>query len=522
MKKEILIDLNNYSSDPKKVDDKYLFQQEAMDRAKNLIARLIEEKNLNNREYRVHNSITVNGGRGSGKTMFMLNLIKTLQNPEEDALKGVEIVPTIDPTLIENKENIVLTVLARIYEICQDKNGQCRCPPQGGDDDKAFAKVETTLKDLSSGLSLLDGVGKKEYYGDEWSDSNYVVRRGMQAAIQGVKLEEKIHRFVSDALEYLKKKAFLLVFDDIDTQFLRGWPVLEAIRKYFTTPKIIVLLSGDLGLYNKLVRCQQFENFGEMMLRYDRPSHEYHALDTKTWGSDQIIRMVDRLTEQYIIKILKPENQLRLLTLGYIDRFQKDSRPLKVCYGNYKGDDGEEIKDNIDLENVLQKIIQFVFCTEKEFSIYKEAILEQPVRAVIQFLVGARDLLACQKGSFPASEAQVFADRLVSVFSASLYQYGLDPQIISRATPHGLIDQLLTWLSEARVWNSGYHLKPTYADNSLNQVAMVLGAYFTRKVNQSLSDALDYMLKIVWTRELIFSLSNGKKRSLPNEDAPSR
>ncbi|GEM_PF-5016815 len=496
MPKTIYINLDEYASDAKPVSGQQLFQQEAMTRIKSLMLRFLKEGRATPGRQHVHNTITINGSRGSGKTMFILSLIEALRSGQELAedesdLLCIQSLPILDPTLIENKENIVLTVLARIYNECEQKKQVCRRVTDERDDDQEFQKVDKALSKLARGLCLLDGVGKNTYYGEDWSNPDHVVRTGMRQAYNGVVLEDRIHSFVDAALRYLNKEAFLLAFDDIDTQFERGWPVLEAIRKYFTTPRLIVMLSGDMALYSKLVRRTQFQNLGDILLRYDRPSSSFHSC-LPSWESDHMVQTVDRLEEQYLMKVLKPENRLSLRMLGQIHRQQASEYVLKVICEKFAPNPAA-------IDNVLGRIIKNGFHARKEQSLYSQAILDQPARTITQFLVAARDLLADQEGG--DTEDQNFAERLTDVFASALYQYGLDPQTINRATPHGLIDQLVTWFGEARVWDTGYRLKPEYADGALNQVAMVLGARCTREANRSLADALNYMLKIVWTHE---------------------
>lgn len=67
--------------------------------------------------------------------------------------------------------------------------------------------------------------------------------------------------------------------------------------------------------------------------------------------------------------------------------------------------------------------------------------------------------------------------------------------------PDDLMDQLLTWFDKADVWEKGYRLKPEYTDSDRNQATMVFGAHFTRQINRSLANVLDYMIKVAWTRE---------------------
>jgi DNA-binding NtrC family response regulator len=90
--------------------------------------------------------------------------------------------------------------------------------------------------------------------------------RGLKSVKAAKDLETNFNDLVACALKTLEKKAFIITLDDIDVDFRKGWPVLETIRKYLTSPQIIVLLSGDLKLYSKAIRKQQWKNFGKALL----------------------------------------------------------------------------------------------------------------------------------------------------------------------------------------------------------------------------------------------------------------
>ncbi|MFP3519645.1 hypothetical protein SB766_26035, partial [Pseudomonas sp. SIMBA_077] len=89
--------------------------------------------------------------------------------------------------------------------------------------------------------------------------------------------------------------------DDIDTNFRRGWPVLEVLRRYFTSPRFIVVLSGDIDLYTLLVRGKQWDQFSERQLHFDK---------TQEKG---LREMVNHLQGQYMLKVLPPRNRIPLL-----------------------------------------------------------------------------------------------------------------------------------------------------------------------------------------------------------------
>lgn len=59
----------------------------------------------------------------------------------------------------------------------------------------------------------------------------------------------------------------MIPFDDIDTDFKKGFEILEVLRKYITSGQIITILTGDLELYSKLVRKANWKCFDDDFLK---------------------------------------------------------------------------------------------------------------------------------------------------------------------------------------------------------------------------------------------------------------
>ncbi|MBF0550001.1 MAG: hypothetical protein HQK60_05650 [Deltaproteobacteria bacterium] len=80
----------------------------------------------------------------------------------------------------------------------------------------------------------------------------------------GKNLADEFKKFVSASITLLASyhpglKALVVKIDDVDTAFQRGWKVLETVRRYMNTPQLIVVLSGDLELYDMVIRLNLIE-----------------------------------------------------------------------------------------------------------------------------------------------------------------------------------------------------------------------------------------------------------------------
>lgn len=248
---------------------------------------------------RVHNIITLSGSRGTGKTTLLHSISKAMVT--NSRFMDVQPLEIIDPTLIEEKGHIFLNIITMIRHMVETRISK------GEFDDAKCEDWRKTLKDLAGGLPLLDGVQGGLNPGD-WNDPQFVMFTGLKAVYSAINLEKNFHKFVRLSLELLERKFFVLFFDDADNDFSKGWPVLETLRKYLTSPQLIILISGDLDLFSYLVRKKQWHNFGKALLKneYDRDSGNLSA------SVHNYSQMVEELESQYLVKLMPPQYRVTL------------------------------------------------------------------------------------------------------------------------------------------------------------------------------------------------------------------
>ena len=264
---------------------------------------------------RYHNTITLSGSRGSGKTSFLLSLREDFKDSED-----VLFIEIIDPTLIEEKGHIFLNIVTRVKSLIDDQKLDYN--------DEKYLKWNETLKKLATGLPMLDGINGGLDPSD-WNDTTFVMMDGLKRVEGANNLEWYFHQYIYMSLQILDKKYLMIAFDDVDTDFSKGWPVLEVLRKYLTSPQIITFLSGDLDLYSFLVRKKQWKNFGKTLLK-----NEYDKDDTnKIIYSNEYPELVEKLESQYMMKLLKPEYRITLSTISS----KLKSKKIKIFLENLGG-----------------------------------------------------------------------------------------------------------------------------------------------------------------------------------------
>ena len=422
---------------------------------KNQVEKLNTKKSPYNVEHQ-YNTISIFGGRGTGKTTFILSL---LQSIEEEYKNDAEILKIIDPTQMEEKEHVFLVILSlidtevrrKIESHRKDNNANCCC----------FEKDwRNKLSSLAKGLPTLEGLNKKQY--ENWDDDLYIVERGLNNVKSAYDLERNFHKLVDIALEILGKKFFVLAFDDIDVDMSKGWSVLETIRKYLTTPKFVIFLSGNLTLYSYNVRLHQWNQLKGLTTFEE---HDYKS-------------QVNQLEGQYLLKVLKPENRIQLRTLLDYKHIYQTSYMIK--------EEGKEIED------VYSDILE-------HFGIHKNSTQ----RLFIDYLLGLSirsqiSILSDYTEPDIMSQINVYVSRMIAA--------NIDVDLAVK-NPIFTTISIVEYLKKSNGFPHSYLLIPNTINHDMNGVLMGLTTIFANQAKQSPWIIFDYMLRVGYTRNLNLQLS---------------
>ncbi len=469
-----------------------LFQKEALKKIKTLIAKNMNVSNnyefptKKNKFDRYHNAITILGERGTGKTSFLLNLENSCDKKDEFVF-----LDTLDPTLFEDKQNILISIISLIADTIKDK-------PENS---KKEAWI-TCLTELSEGLNLLDGVGSNPLQKDIWDDSRIILDKGLNSAHSGINFEKNFHEFVDKSLNLLDdKKLFILRFDDIDTSVLKGWPVLEVIRKYLTTPKIQIIISGDIGLFSKLVRLKQWENL-EKLTEFEDKNNLYGT--------------IDQLEEQYLTKILKPENRIYLQSLESILKRKPNS--IKIEYE-------EELELIEDIYNdIAEKVFRLERKRDKET--FLNILLKLPVRTNIQILMAYYNSLYIKKEDIFCNyeEREKFLDDFSLVFMTNFTKFDFKYEDTFTLTSHN--EEVISYLIDKLIFIKNYKqltsikdlksLQPKFKDKDLNLFLLFLNASVVNTMSKSVSIIFDWYLKKFYLFNIIEEYSEYNEDEIIN------
>ena len=421
--KEIIIDLDRskYPNISHGLDE--LIQQEAITMLQQHMKKVIEEYDDPDRKYmpefndcpigtdepnfiafghfrRRHDAIALLGERGTGKSNFLVNL-KTILGEEDFAFLKI-----IDPTLFDDRQNILVAIIFMIQDVVEKYRDK--------EDESIHKDWMLILSELAEGLNLVDdGIGSNPMQKDLWDDAKLVMDRGLNVSRHGHTFERNFHKFLSSSLKLIGKKAIILRFDDIDTNPEKGWQVLEVIRKYLTTPHLQVVISGDLKLYSKIVRLEQWKRL--------------HKL--QDYGDDANLRKtIDNLEEQYLSKILQPTNRIFLRTLRHSEYSNEESyRTLLKKKDKDKTGKIEKYLFPIEptVKNVYTKIFSEVFnLSHNLLDSTNSLIMTLPIRTNLQVLRAYNESLS--NDTHPVLNKKIFMSKFTNVFLKLIDRFDFD------------------------------------------------------------------------------------------------
>lgn len=455
--------------------------------------------------YRRHEAILVSARRGDGKTTFLTDILRLIEkgasaygphvrkgtaNGKVAALYSLGIV---DPTLIESKQNIAVLVIEKIKVAVDHVRRRNEAAKKG-----AYEDFKTALRELAAGLTFLDGIGEDPLYGKDWADADYVLDRGLDKARSAGGFERAFHHYVREACSFIGADAFVLAIDDVDTSFDKGWPVLEALRKYFATPHLKVILAGDLRLYNLLVRQQQWKQITKDFLDVEQKIFD---IEQKVGGSgsyaDQLVKMVDVLQDQYLVKIVRPENRVELLPL--LSLANKDG--IEFYASN------SVVKERPSEKEICERFAERLLCLKAraDLDLVRSTMLRLPMRSALQVISGAWDLAAEKElpSDHDLKDARAKALNLLrQVASASLMSLDLDEYGLTDPNSGRVLGALSEWLaSKADLWLAMSRFHPGGVDETIDLVSIRIAAQLIELFRQQPHAMVDYWLRICTIRE---------------------
>jgi hypothetical protein len=406
----------------------------------------------------------IDGTRGAGKSTFLVSVVDALTNKDDpNPRHKLKTLMEIDPTKVETGEHIFVSLLHCLKTIIEEQ----LCIRHSSSNEEKYESWRKQLRGLAGGLQLLDSNHNPLGQIDEESFLDW----GMERARSGVDFANRFKRLVETSCELLQVDALVIAIDDADTNFSKGKQILEIIRRYLDSSQLVTLMTGDLQMYSHLVRDLYFENMGKTIHHKD----EHRDLERT--------KLVDHMEDQYLKKIFPIQHRVHLKPLWDL----KNEINYYIDFGN----DGAKKLPLMELINrLLGQGLHIKADSDRE--LYREFLLKQPLRSVIQLLLFCTQKMKSDEEAFKPERV---ADGFRAMLLGSLYSQQIDVDALSAGDMAAHIDAVFNVVIRDGEFDTGYYMRPQPSDESLRNCFVALAAEVARHCNQRPATAIQYMLQ---------------------------
>lgn len=268
------------------------------------------------------NLLVFSGERGAGKSSALLTFAKSLTDKHSPLFSfkfirevtkcelpsvdtqlvkttleqcAFHVLPPIDPTTLESKGGILLTILARMFQKANDAwemqgNGYSKIGPE------QIQKKNELMKQFSICYDHLRAIKDANALHPEFAGLETLAELGDSTRFKKelTVLVERLLQFCSGTsrgVPYL-----VLQIDDTDMNISHAYTILEDIRKYLVIPCVIILMAADLNHLKTVIESNLVKLYPVK----------------RGIGSQEITA----ITQQYMIKLFPQTRQIYLPVLG--------------------------------------------------------------------------------------------------------------------------------------------------------------------------------------------------------------
>lgn len=413
----------------------------------------------------------IDGSRGSGKSTLMRAVRDALVNGknQQEGEPQISLYPLadVDPTELGKGENFFLYLLGCIYKILEEKYSS----RESRDEDTVnIRSAMEDLRQMSGGLQVLmdsDEALKKS------ENPDFFLENCVDKCADSTRLRRKLCDLLGKVAKNVGKEVFLVTIDDADLNFSKCEDVLEYVRKYMQTPRLIFLFAGDMQLYSHVVRGMHIKCFNKQQLKYDK-SHQAHR---------EV--MLDRMEEQYLLKIFPADNREKMPTIDEViheggAHFWITSPP------STRGADAVEIP-------FLFYIRRFVFPVYggRTYKIVRTLLSTLSLRSILFLLKSWR---SSTQGLRRDSEEFVrkVSDCLQTISLSVLVKNNINYTSLDGHNPMTLVRTLVDYLTHSQLWKTNLDFLPSVGDPDDALLSVYLGSRVTA-TTQKVSEKLLYL-----------------------------
>lgn len=428
-------------------------------------------------------SYFIDGTRGAGKSTF-LSFTKSALEIDEELRQKISFFDIIDPSRIEHNEIPLLIILQKIRE----KVDQAARKSQYWNDTTDYDAWRKSFKQVAGGLSLFS----KDFHPLNDLDPDLFLDWGLERTSDSLNLRNGLHRLFEKTCKILGVKALIFGFDDADTDSTLAMPLLESIRKYLDTPHVMVIVTGDMELYSLLVQ-QRFST--SVAGKKDAAINLRRKASTGD-RSEQYIRMIDHLEEQYLLKLFPIRRRLQLKPLLNIIKDGKTECVISA---------GRVIHEDHEVRHVLELMISKGLRVKNasDISLYVDLLLAQPMRTLSQLIANCTPLIMNEQTKiidfknkeWDAKLSQELCSSLQATSLTSLYKLGVATDAIAADDFPALIEASFDLSLQDGDFDGAYYLRPKSSSHDIKLGFSYLAAEVSRYCAQKPGKALRFMLR---------------------------
>ena len=346
-----------------------------------------EDNQSQKKEDYSNNIIAFDGDRGQGKSSAMLsfsNFLKTKEridvffDDKKDNIISTSqflVLQRIDPTKVENSENILTIILAKLFH--------CFIEFWGGETEQNPMEKGEILQLFENCYNEIEAIKSSSGKTDSYPLSNLerLKRIGDSESLKKdfLKLILKIlnHHF-KDKIQDASKQFLVIQLDDTDLNTARAHEIVEDVRKYFMLPNVIILMAADIEQLTYSIEQEYIKQF--------------EKIDSVYKNNQQIPIKYHRMAVKYIDKLIPGKRNIHLPVLKAASRETPEINSLQYIDTANNNKNVLEAYDNkknllIDIQEVILHFIYkktgLIFIKPTNYLHY---IIPRTMRGLVNFL----------------------------------------------------------------------------------------------------------------------------------------
>jgi len=421
----------------------------------------------------------IDGSRGAGKSTFLSSVKRGIE-VDSELKELITFFNVIDPSRIEQSEMPLLIILQALRKrVDSVLNNGLRL-----EDYSLREEWRRAFSGVAGGLSLF----AKDYHPLNDLDPELFLDWGLERASDSTRLREGLHYLFELACRILRVRALILGFDDADTDSTHAIPLLECIRKYLDTPRVLVLVTGDLELYSLLVQ----RHFAKTVTGRPDAALDLQRSPKEGDRSAQYLRMIDHLEEQYLLKLFPIRRRMQLQPLWNV--LLRDE-----CVITLTGDDGHRIPVKHVVHSIVKRGLRVK--TDSDVDLYTEFLLKQPLRTVLQVVERCAPCLgALSPENFNSEDwspelTHELSRSLQALALTSLYKLSVDTDAIAARELPALIQAVFDLSLQDGDIDTAPYLRPLSADPNIKACFAALAGEIPNFCARMPGTALRYLLR---------------------------